>query len=49
MKRVFFKTIQEVESLKNKLNNPSQLTYRYLKMKQQYVVFYPEELDKYTI
>lgn len=39
MNKIFLNTIQEVEELKRKINSPY-FTYRYLKMKQQYVVFY---------
>lgn len=46
MKKLFLPTIQEVENFKKLLGNPSSLTFRYLKMKRQYLVLYPSCLEE---
>lgn len=45
MKRLFLDTIQEVENLKTLLHS-NQISYRYLKMKRQYLFNYPESLQE---
>jgi hypothetical protein len=44
MKQLFLKTIQEVENLKTLLKS-NKISYRYLKMKGQYLFNYPEDLS----
>jgi hypothetical protein len=48
MKRLFLNTIQEVENLKTLLHS-NQISYRYLKMKRQYLFNYPSELQERVI
>ena len=48
MKKLFLNTIQEVENLKNLLHS-NQISYRYLKMKRQYLFHYPSELQERVI
>ena len=45
MKKLFLNSIQEVENLKNLLHS-NQISYRYLKMKRQYLFNYPESLQE---
>jgi len=44
MKQLFLNTIQEVENLKTLLKS-NKISYRYLKMKGQYLFSYPEDLS----
>jgi hypothetical protein len=44
MKQLFLDTIQEVENLKTLLKS-DKISYRYLKMKGQYLFNYPEDLS----
>ena len=48
MKKLFLNSIQEVENLKNLLHS-NQISYRYLKMKRQYLFNYPESLQERVI
>jgi len=48
MKRLFLNTIQEVENLKTLLNS-SRISFRYLKMKGQYLFTYPKELHESVV
>ena len=45
MKQLFLNTIQEVENLKTLLNNSNEVSFRYLKMKGQYLFNYPEKMS----
>lgn len=44
MRQLFLNTIQEVENLKTLLKS-NKISYRYLKMKGQYLFSYPEDLS----
>ena len=48
MKKLFLNSIQEVENLKTLLHS-NQISYRYLKMKGQYLFNYPSELQERVI
>ena len=48
MKNLFLNTIQEVENLKSLLHS-NKITYKYLKMKKQYLFNYPSELEDQII
>lgn len=45
MKKIFLRTIQEVMNLKTLLGNPKELEFRYLPMKGEYLVTFPENLE----
>ena len=45
MKQLFLSTIQEVMNLKTLLGNPKELEFRYLRMKGEYLIEFPEYLE----